>query len=233
MSSTFSFRNSVVSWDKDVKYALNRSGLSSSQVLMNWLTVPTNFYSYVNPKKKSKEAVLIDITQYFRDKGISYRQSKSIRTQLLKLCREYDQIKPLYGASVDPGWPSQDEDIENVRCTMNLDDDEEVMEQGNTEHNDLISVADVNNTDDELGTLHDVSQSTEEANGKEFRLMQQEFEWRQSMKSQMLALKRSKLAIKKNVAIIDHLKHMFQQGFISREQYKEMTLEAFDGLRNA
>lgn len=153
--------------------------------------------------------------------------------QLLKLCREYDQIKPLYGASVDPGWPSQDEDIENVRCIMNLDEDEEVMEQGNTEHNDLISVADVNNTDDELGTLHDVSQSAEEANEKEFRLMQQEFEWRQSMKSQMLALKRSKLAIKKNVAIIDHLKHMFQQGFISREQYKEMTLEAFDGLRNA
>lgn len=153
--------------------------------------------------------------------------------QLLKICREYDQIKPLYGVSVDPGWPSQDEDIENVRCTMNPDEDEEVMEEGNTEHNDLISVADVNNTDDELGTLHDVSQSTEAANGKESRLMQQEFEWRQSMKAQMVALKRSKLAIKKNVAIIDHLKHMFQQGFISREQYKEMTLEAFDGLRNA
>ncbi|KAG1250461.1 hypothetical protein G6F68_012791 [Rhizopus microsporus] len=180
-----------------VNYELNRSGLSSSQVLMNWLTVPTNFYSYVNPKKRVKK-LYKEARRWLIKQPVpeNIQQTRHIKSQLLKICREYDQIKRLYGVSVDPGWPSQDEDIENVRCTMNPDEDEEVMEEGNTEHNDLISVADVHNTDDELGTLHDVSQSTEAANGKESRLMQQEFEWRQSMKAQMVALKRSKIYIK-------------------------------------
>lgn len=89
--------SNIVSWYKDNKQhdeTKYKNELSSIQVLMQWITTGDNCESY-RGKKKSRNTVLSEIVQYFKDHGIHHRNSKMIGSKLrimfnsYKIARDY------------------------------------------------------------------------------------------------------------------------------------------------